>query len=767
MGRYAFLLLVVISTKAFSQDSSYLPMANQVLTALKLNDISKLEKFYFGAKEIDTVIFYLSKEGYTSNQIREVLNQRKTKFKTDFTEVRAETRVDWKSISLVEAKLFLGGSRPEQRTVTLGKLQIHFKDSKNEHFVVTLDECVYLNDSWWLEAEWMRLKTYDVAEPGEVDGPTVTNEENPVPVESRDNQSNLQDTLVWYNDLRKGFDIAREKGKYAMVYYQPSPCTICTYSVAKLLNLLKNYYGSFDIKGFNEKYALIIIETADTAILKNAGIKQFPGAAVFTSNRQLLHYKYNMELDKLLLYFTYSYDFGNILENIEMQNFVNYGQDAVISSGFDRKIVLDYLATYQSNQNTIRDLNRAEEELERWRNPPPPMIMDTAALLFDSTMVFTPASDYPTKENKKKKKEKNNTVEPPVDVMAPPVVDSTILPVYEEPAWTPDTTASSFNFRLDTTFLIRALDSLASKTNYPDSLTAVTIMNIYSLTDEYYCPFFVSKYLSTNDTAFVPSVSMEYLVSHYASLNKMKLATDDYNSHFYNVYEVISKRLNRFVRYNETGDTNAIRSALKYQQAFLAMVPQLEQMEKPLFITNLLQYSNVLNIDSLFYQTAKPFFDKLVLAKPNIKAYINVQSAAIGKKYEREMDYVVWNNSAETPGYKTNNGYKYYYPVYLTDKYAYILNGAAWYLYEQKTDTVSRKLAAKYVDLALQLAPQNPYYLDTRAHLQYVSGSKAAAILTQQKAVSEAVKMRKDYLLEDKQVEMFKLELEKMKSGKL
>ena len=157
-----------------------------------------------------------------------------------------------------------------------------------------------------------------------------------------------------------------------------------------------------------------------------------------------------------------------------------------------------------------------------------------------------------------------------------------------------------------------------------------------------------------------------------------------------------------------------------------------------------------------------------------------MQSAAIGKKYEREMDYVVWNNSAETPGYKTNNGYKYYYPVYLTDKYAYILNGAAWYLYEQKTDTVSRKLATKYVDLALQLAPQNPYYLDTRAHLQYASGTsncvepslRAArreywAVTTPATTVSEAVKMRKDYLLEDKQVEMFKLELEKMKSGKL
>lgn len=743
MNRAVFILLLLISAKSFTQDSSYLPMANQVLAALKLNDINKLEKFYFGTKEIDTVIFYLSKEGYTAEQIRELLNQRKAKFKADFAEVRTETKVDWKSISLVEAKVDLGSSRPDQKSVTLGKLQIHIKDSRNEHFVLTLDECVYLNDFWWLEPEWMRLKLYN-AEPGEAEAPTINYEEGSTNNESQYNQSILEDTLIWVSDMKKGFEVAREKGKYALVYYQPNPCTICTYSVPKLLSILKNYYGSFDIKGFNEKYVLIIIEPADTAILKNAGIKSFPGAAVFTSDRKLLHYKHNMELDKLLLYFTFSYDYGNTLEKIDIQYFANHAKDTVVASDFDRNTVLKFLADYQSKQNTIRDLNRAEEELARWRNPPPPMVMDTLPVQIDSAV----------------------SIPPPV---LPPVADTAMPepPIYAEPAWTPDTTASTFNFRIDTLFLIRALDSLAAKTNFADSLTAVTIMNIYSLTDEYYCPFFVSKFLSTNDTAFVPSKSMEYLVQHYPSLNKMKLATDEYNSHFYNIYEVISKRLNRFVRYNETGDTNAIKAALKYQQSFLTIVQQLEQIEKPLFITNLLQYTSLLNIDSLFYQTAKPFLDKLVVAKPNLKSYIGTQAIAIGKKYEREMDYVVWNNTAETPGYKTNNGYKYYYPVYLADKYAYILNGAAWYLYEQKTDTASRKLATNYVEAALQLAPQNPYYLDTRAHLQYVNGNKAAAILTQQKAIKEAIRLQNEYLMEAEQVELFRVELEKMRTGKM
>jgi hypothetical protein len=604
-------------------------------------------------------------------------------------------------------------------------------------------------------------------------------------------QDEKEDTLVWYSNLDAGFLSAKKNNKFPVVYYEPEDCTACTYKADKLIKELKSSYNYFDTKTFNGNYVLILAQPKDTMLLKTAGVAAFPGAAVFTNDKKILHYKYDIELNKLLVYLGVSYDFGNIAQKIAVQNYTAYAAEKIKQSRFDTALILKYLSFYSDNQQDIYQLQREQKDAAE-RNaplptvaetlPPSPDTADAAIAPVDIIQQTEPPGQHTTKgkqkavvkhsgKNKKNSYQQRVTVKrnvPPPEIPAP-VMDTTLLLTqvpYMEAAIIADTTAAAFNFNIDTSFIIRALDSLVSKSPAADSATAALILKITETTDEYYCPFFVSKLLSANDTLFTPSVSFNYLFTNYGVLKNMKLLRKGYSS-YYNLYEVLSKRLNRFIRYNGPGNMEAIKKALLFQSQFLLAIPELEHLEKPLFISNILSYNSQLKADTLFSNVAIPYLDKLTAAKPTLNIYINTLAKAIGKNFEREMDYVVWNNSPEQPGYRTDNGYRYYYPVYLKYKFGLLLNDAAWYFYQHNADTASTGRALRYAVTVLQLAPFNPFYLDTYAHLLFKKGDKKMAIIYQQKAVTEAVKMQKDYMMDAEQAVLFKNELAKMKTGKL
>jgi hypothetical protein len=404
--------------------------------------------------------------------------------------------------------------------------------------------------------------------------------------------------------------------------------------------------------------------------------------------------------------------------------------------------------------------------------------VDTAAVLppvqpiEQSPMITITEPTEPVKAGKNKKgKVKTVVYMPPPPLISPPATDSIILqnvPIYEEPRPVPDTTASPLNFMVDTIFIMHALDSFVLQYNQPDSVAASLVLGITAALDEYYCPFFVSKLLSPNDTIFAPSPSFAYLFKHYNTFRKMRFATDMYHEHYYKLYEVLSKRLNRFIRYNESGNYQSVRKAIVFQQQFIQAIAEHEALEKPLLMANILDYNGKMEIDDLFTTAVAPYMDQLLAAKPDLPAYISSLAKKMGQSWEREMDYVVWNHSiGELPGYSTATGYKYYYPTYFKDKFGYLLNNSAWYLYGHRADTAALGQAIRYSIAALRLKPQDPFFLDTYAHVLYKKGYKAAALVQQQKAVTAASALKRDYEMKQEEVDIFIVELQKMKAGHL
>lgn len=98
-------------------------------------------------------------------------------------------------------------------------------------------------------------------------------------------------------------------------------------------------------------------------------------------------------------------------------------------------------------------------------------------------------------------------------------------------------------------------------------------------------------------------------------------------------------------------------------------------------------------------------------------------------------------------------------------RFANRANNIAWKVYEDLKDNMAMlKEAYAWAQSAVQLEPENPYYLDTLAHLMYANGDKQQAISTEEKAV-ELLSTTEDG--RDEEREQVKANLQKMKSGNL
>jgi hypothetical protein len=99
-----------------------------------------------------------------------------------------------------------------------------------------------------------------------------------------------------------------------------------------------------------------------------------------------------------------------------------------------------------------------------------------------------------------------------------------------------------------------------------------------------------------------------------------------------------------------------------------------------------------------------------------------------------------------------------------TEIAATTLNNTAWYYY---THQLHARTALPWIDAALQLQPQNPFYIDTRAHLLYRSGNTAAGIQEQQRAINAAQDKLNPVYTNNQELETMQSELLKMKTGQL
>ncbi len=759
-------LLIVCSFPSRGQDTlRFKQMAVDLFEALQKNDPKKLDKYDLKGKELKSFCEYYADTALKAGDIKIVVQEKRKNFTEDFAFVRNDTLLHWPSAviknTIIETS---AGAETDKKKIPFGHVTITVTDNTGGEFSIRLKATLFYNNKWFMLPKRLSLRSENLV---------FTEQWKTTDTESQqiaEPENIREDTLIWFGNTAAGLQYAKLHNKYAVVYYEPVNCSNCIYKSEKVIRLLKDSYNYYDTKAFNEYYVLILAQAGDTAFLKQSGIKFFPGAAVFTGNKDLLYYKYNMDLNSLLPHLSNYYYTGGLLDQMRIHDFNTYMPQAVRDSKFDTLLIQEYLVTYLTKKSTIYQLYREQIELQQriheqslpvseHINPPLPPLADTIV------MADVSISEEVKPAIKNKKSTKAKTPEPPKITEAPLVKDEGI--VYGESfKWEKDTTVSEFNFKIDTAFILEALDSLVIKYNKPDSTLASLIIQIIESTDDYYCPFFVSKLLSGNDTIFRPTVSYSYLFKNYQQLKKYSFGKYYDNSYSIPVYEVLSKRLNRFIRFNETKDFNAIRSALLFQQQFTDAIPELEHLEKPLLITNMLSYADDINIDTLLSTVALPYLDKFIAAKPSMEIFIAALAKTMAKKYKKEINYVIWNNS-QPPGYHTETGYTYYYPVYLKEKIGFILNGAAWYYYIKTEDSLLLNKAVSYSAASLKLSPKDPFCLDTYAHLMYKKGNKQAAILYEQRAVNEALKMLKDYEMDKEQVELFKNELMKMKTGKL
>ena len=106
------------------------------------------------------------------------------------------------------------------------------------------------------------------------------------------------------------------------------------------------------------------------------------------------------------------------------------------------------------------------------------------------------------------------------------------------------------------------------------------------------------------------------------------------------------------------------------------------------------------------------------------------------------------------------NSWKYY-----KMRFANRANNIAWKVYEEhKNDPAKLAEPYQWASSAVQLEPENPYYLDTLAHLLYIRGEKQEAIKLEEKAVKLLSKTNDEF---ESQRQEVKANLEKMKRGEM
>ena len=106
------------------------------------------------------------------------------------------------------------------------------------------------------------------------------------------------------------------------------------------------------------------------------------------------------------------------------------------------------------------------------------------------------------------------------------------------------------------------------------------------------------------------------------------------------------------------------------------------------------------------------------------------------------------------------NSWKYY-----KMRFANRANNIAWKVYEEhKHDPAKLAEPYQWASSAVHLEPENPYYLDTLAHLLYIRGEKQEAIKLEEKAVKLLSKTNDEF---ESQRQEVKANLEKMKRGEM
>lgn len=249
---------------------------------------------------------------------------------------------------------------------------------------------------------------------------------------------------------------------------------------------------------------------------------------------------------------------------------------------------------------------------------------------------------------------------------------------------------------------------------------------------------------------------LDYLLLHYLQLN------DD---HFI-WYDAISGTIDNAYAKLTTGDSLSepglerfAAESLRQRQALF--LTKLRNVQRLIQGNSLLQkYHDYLKDAALSdiavtqtFSKARWLFDSVLQAGNGMAAVQqHLQKIARGMSAE-ERDFVV-DRYVDFPGFTK---------MFSTDL-ALLLNNISWELFKADASNGMLPFLLRWSNASLEAAPNNPFYLDTYAHLAYAKGDKAGAVARQQKAI-ELIQKTAAYSDARWMVPQMKQVLSNMKAG--
>ena len=558
-----------------------------------------------------------------------------------------------------------------------------------------------------------------------------------------------KDTVRYLTDYKTALKQAKDSSRYLLMYYDAKGCIDCgRHTVTEVLQAWNDPYTYYDFATmFNSQYIFYMAPEKDSLRFKAFGAKELPVAIILTPDEKPLYIAHGKKFDLTRPGFG-GYDASAFYEKLKLHETFTYLPEKIKASGYDSTYINQYLQALPLSGNYQNDLYYNDGIVDVTAPALLPVEPDTLAYDVAATPYMP-------------------------DSLTSVVADENYTDYgYVYPPAADDSFYSTLTLRADTAFAQAILDSLVSKyyIHAPaDSAHAANIVSIVYQFDDYYCPFYSSSFLTTNDTVFNPRISFQYLIKNYNTLSRYSYLSDIlYSGYYVSLYELISKRANRFITYIDTSNGEK-QKALTFQKELIRHLPQLRHLEMPLYITNLVAWYDTLQHTDLQDKFVTDYLNEI---GSNASAAI-AKSDAIIQQLKRE-------NTVDAMNYDYSNNYYYYlggsYRYNIDDqasirygyyKHAEVLNHVAWHYYQHLTDKENLQMALNWSQSSLALDPENPYFLDTYAHLLYKTGKTKEAVKYQKKAVSKLNSKKLLFEIDDAQAETIRADYTKMKNKTL
>lgn len=553
------------------------------------------------------------------------------------------------------------------------------------------------------------------------------------------------DTVHYVTDYKTALRQAKDSSRYLILYYDAKGCADCgRHAMKEVMQAWNDPYTYYEFpEAFNNQYILYVAPEKDSVRFKTLGAKELPAAIILTSDGKPLYIAHGKTFDLARPGFA-GYDALSFYEQLKLHETFTYLPEKIKASGYDSSYINQYLKVLPLSGQYGNEVyyNKSFSDV----TAPALLPVD-----YDSVAYDVAATPYMP------------------DSVVSVAVDSDYGYVY--PPAPDDSYYSTFTLRADTTFAQAILDSLVSKyyMHAPaDSARAARIVDIVYQFDDYYCPFYSSSFLTTNDTIFNPRISFQYLTKNYNTLSHYSYSSYNYSGYGVSLYELISKRVNRFITYIEASKGEK-QKALDFQKELIRHLPPLRSLEMPLYISNLVIWYDTLQHHDLQDKFVTDYLQE-----------IGGNAATAIAKTDAIMQQQRRDNIPEVMDYDYSNNYYYYlggnYRYNVDDlasthygyyKHAETLNSVAWHYYQHVADKDKLQLALTWSQSSLALDPENPYFLDTYAHLLYKTGKTKEAVKYQKKAVSQLSSKKLRFEIDETQAETIRTDYDKMKKKTL